>query len=234
MLEGMRLIFVRHGEPDYDNDCLTPDGIEQAKKTAVRLHEEDIAAVYASPMGRAVQTAGFTAEDHKKDVIKLDFMHEIDWGSKSGEELEYEGHPWTLGYELISKFPEFAKGDKWREHRYFKDNICLDYYDKIANGFDDLIKQYGLIREGDIYRAEKECDDTIAIFAHGGSGGLLISHVLGLPLPFVFTSMPYGVCSVSIIDLSPLNGDMVVPRLEIFNDMGHLGNVRKEKLRFEK
>ena len=137
----MRIIFVRHGEPDYDNDCLTPNGIEQAKKTAVRLREEDITAVYSSPMGRAVETAAFTAEDHKKEVIKLDFMHEIDWGSKTEEELEYDGHPWTLGYELISKFPEYAKGDKWRDHRYFKDNICMDYYDKIAKGFDDLIRQ---------------------------------------------------------------------------------------------
>ena len=56
----MRLIFVRHGEPDYVNDCLTENGILQAKATAERLKKEDIKAVYSSPNGRARETASFT------------------------------------------------------------------------------------------------------------------------------------------------------------------------------
>ena len=39
----MKLIFVRHGEPDYRNDCLTENGILQAKATAVRLKDEFLA-----------------------------------------------------------------------------------------------------------------------------------------------------------------------------------------------
>ena len=37
----MRIVFVRHGEPDYEHDCLTPAGREQAlaaAKKAVRNH----------------------------------------------------------------------------------------------------------------------------------------------------------------------------------------------------
>ena len=230
----MRLIFVRHGEPDYDNDCLTPNGIEQAKKTAERLHNENIRAVYSSPMGRALKTASFTAQDHGLEVQPLEFMHEIDWGGRNGEPLEYDGHPWTLSHDLITGAPEYAKGDKWREHHFFKDNICIDYYDKIADASDKFLSVYGLKREGDMYRCVSPSDDTIAIFAHGGSGGALIAHLLSLPLPFVYASMPYGVCSVSIFDFTPLNGDLIVPRIELFNDMTHLGEVRKEKLRFEK
>ena len=29
-------------------------------------------------------------------------------------------------------------------------------------------------------------------------------------------------------------GDLVIPRIELFNDMNHLGNVRNEKLHFDK
>ena len=229
----MRIIFVRHGEPDYDRDCLTDNGITQAQCTASRLKDENISAVYSSPMGRARETASFTAKEHGLEVQVLDFMHEINWGGKNGVEIPYEGHPWTLACELMA-MPEYATGDKWKEHPYFKDNICLDYYEKISEGLDELLKGYGVIREGNAYQIEKQCDDTIAIFAHGGSGAHLISHILNLPLPFVFTSMPYGVCSVSIFDITPQTGDTAVPRIEIFNDMGHLGNVRLEKLRFEK
>jgi probable phosphoglycerate mutase len=226
----MRIIFVRHGEPDYDNDCLTARGVEQAKKTAARLNNEDIGAVFASPMGRAVETASYTAKDHDKEVNILDFMHEIDWGAKTGKELEYDGHPWTLAYELIAA----GQIDNWKEHHFFKDNICMDYYDRLSREADRFLEGYGLVREGNIYRADKENNDTIAIFAHGGSGAVILSHILNLPFPYVLTAMPYGVCSVTILNLTPLNGDMVIPRIELFNDMNHLGEVRKETLRFEK
>ena len=38
----MRIIFVRHGEPDYANDCLTEQGRLQAQEAAKRLLEEGI------------------------------------------------------------------------------------------------------------------------------------------------------------------------------------------------
>lgn len=227
----MRIIFVRHGEPDYDKDCLTDNGISQAKATAIRLKDENIKAVFASPMGRAMQTASFTASEHGLSVEELPFMHEINWG---GEMLPYDGHPWTLAYDLICESSESLKGDNWREHPYFKDNICMDYYDRISAESDIFLQRFGLKREGDIYRCSDNKEDAIVIFAHGGSGAVFISHLLNLPFPYVLTAMPYGVCSVSIFDMAPLGTDLVIPKVEIFNDMGHLGEVRKEKLRFEK
>ena len=62
----------------------------------------------------------------------------------------------------------------------------------------------------------------------------MFSHVLSLPFPFVLTTMPYGVCSISIIDLGGRKGSMIIPRLELFNDMGHIESFRAEKLTFEK
>ena len=38
----MKIILVRHGHPDYVNDCLTPLGHEQAAKAALRLKNEGI------------------------------------------------------------------------------------------------------------------------------------------------------------------------------------------------
>ena len=71
----MRLIFVRHGEPDYTNDCLTENGRLQAKCTAARLESEPIRAIFSSPMGRAMETASFTAEKKGLPVTPLPFMH---------------------------------------------------------------------------------------------------------------------------------------------------------------
>ncbi|SFB71261.1 histidine phosphatase family protein [Butyrivibrio sp. YAB3001] len=235
----MRLIFIRHGEPDYANDCLTENGKKQAESTAVRLKDEDITAIYSSPMGRAKETASYTAKNHDIQVENLDFMHEINWGDKnksadSANKLPYEGHPWTLAYRVLTDADECAENINWAEHPFFKDNTCMDFYEKISTGLDDLLQRYGLVRKNKLYECIEENADTIALFAHGGSGAIMFSHILNLPFPFVLTTMPYGVCSVSIINFDGRKGELVIPRLELFNDMGHLEQFKEEKLHFEK
>lgn len=236
----MRLIFVRHGEPDYENDCLTENGIIQAKSTAQRLKKEKISAIFSSPMGRARETASYTAKEQGIDDIQiLDFMHEINWGdakspSEKERKLPYEGHPWTLSVELLAEHPEYAENGKWQSHPYFRDNICMEYYNKISTGFDSFLEKFGLIRKNGLYFCEKACENTIALFAHGGSGGIMFSHLLNLPLPVAFTTLPYGVCSVSIINFEGEEGKTTIPRLELFNDMNHIDSFKLEKLHFEK
>ena len=232
----MRLIFVRHGEPNYEKDILTQTGREQAQSTAKRLQGEDIKAIYASPMGRAKETASYTAKAHGLDVKTLDFMHEINWGDKDGNsgKLPYEGHPWTLAYRVLTDSPEYVGKDNWTEHHFFKDNICMEYYEKVSDAFDKFLENYGLYRKNGLYECREHNDDTIALFAHGGSGAVMFSHVLNLPFPFVLTSIPYGVCSVSIINFEEQEGRIAIPRLELFNDMGHIESFKQEKLHFEK
>ena len=73
----MRIVFVRHGEPDYARDCLTELGRIQAKKAAQRLLGEGIGEIYASPLGRARETAQAAAEVLGLPVKTLDFMEEV-------------------------------------------------------------------------------------------------------------------------------------------------------------
>ena len=241
----MRLIFIRHGEPDYDNDCLTENGRIQAQNTAARLKNEGINRIYASPMGRAVETASYTAKEYGLNIETIDFMHEIDWGDipvngpddgfPAGEDaLEYNGHPWTLAHILLTEEPGYVGNPDWDKHHYFKDNKCLEYYHMISDKFDRFLTGFGYVRDNGLYIQKEKNDDTIALFAHGGSGAVMFSHVLNLPFPFVLTSMTYGVCSVSVIEFIPETGDIVIPRLKLFNDMLHIDKEKLEKLRFEK
>ena len=229
----MRIIFVRHGEPDYKNDCLTENGRLQAQNTARRLHDENIEAIYSSPMGRAMETASYTAKDHELEIIPLDFMHEIDWGGKTGD-IPYKGHPWTLGYQLLIEHPEYVGSSDWDKHHYFSDNKCMDFYEKISKGIDSFMAEKGYVGANSLYKCNRINNATYAIFAHGGSGAIMFSHLFGLPLPFVLTSLPYGVCSVSIIAFDALEGEYAIPRFELFNDMRHIDSFKIESLHFDK
>ena len=121
----MRMIFVRHGDPDYEHDCLTPTGRQQAAAAAKRLNREGITTIYSSPNGRAMETAAFTAELLGLEIRRLDYMHEISWG---GEGIPFKGHPWTLGDMMISQEDyDFFAGD-WRRHPWFDGNTVVDTY----------------------------------------------------------------------------------------------------------
>ena len=56
----MRLIFIRHAEPDYEHDSLTEKGWREAKLLAVRTKSWQVDDFYVSPLGRAQDTASFT------------------------------------------------------------------------------------------------------------------------------------------------------------------------------
>ena len=53
----MRLLIIRHGDPDYKRDTLTEKGRREAAYLAERLAKETIDACYVSPLGRARDTA---------------------------------------------------------------------------------------------------------------------------------------------------------------------------------
>ena len=49
----MRLIFIRHGDPDYENDTLTEKGWREAKLLSERTKNWTVDDIYVSPLGRA-------------------------------------------------------------------------------------------------------------------------------------------------------------------------------------
>ncbi len=215
----MRIVFVRHGEPDYARDCLTDEGHRQAAAAAERLAGEGISKIYASPMGRAYQTAGYTARRLGLGIEVLDWMHEITWG---GEGIPIEGHPWTLGDWMIEKEGFNFSAQNWREHPYFKGNAATRDYDRVTARFDRLLAAHGYRHEGVRCLCETEADETIALFSHGGSGGCALAHILALPFPYVLSVLPYEFTSIIIVELPVRPGEYVKPRLELFNDCRHI------------
>ena len=211
---------MRHGEPDYANDCLTEAGRRQAAAAAERLAGEGISEIYASPCGRASETAGYTARRLGLPVTVLDYMHEISWG---GEGIPENGHPWTLGDWMIDREDFDFCSKSWREHPYFAGNATRRYYDMIAEAFDGFMAEKGYRHAGTRFLCKGGRDETIALFSHGGSGGCVLAHLLALPLPYVLSALPYDFTSITVLNFPVLEGEYVHPRLELFNDCAHAG-----------
>ena len=219
----MRIIFVRHGEPDYTHDCLTETGRRQAKDTALRLRDEGIEAVYSSPFGRAKETAQCTADLLGLPVRIVDFMHEITWGSRDGTPLVDNGHPWDLADRLALEGFDLARPD-WTEHPYFKNNKALDEVKRISGETDKWLLSLGYQREGAYYRCVLPDDRqrTVALFCHGGSSAAALSRILNLPFPYLCGALHLYFASVSVIRLDRRPGSLALPCFELINDGSHV------------
>ena len=166
----MRIVFVRHGEPDYAHDCLTEQGKLQAQAAAERLREEGIEEIFSSPLGRAAETAAATAELLKLPVKTLDYMRELHWGSIDGSPLRSDGHPWDLA-DLLAGEGWDLTNPGWREHPYFRNNRVTENVDLVARKTDEWLLSLGYERRGSYYRCVRQDDrqKTVALFSHGGS-----------------------------------------------------------------
>lgn len=218
----MRIVLVRHGHPDYVNDCLTPLGHEQAKAAAQRLSGEGISEVFSSTSNRAYETAEYTARLFSKDITKLSFMREIKWGSADGEDIYRDGHPWDTSLYAVSQGFDLMSED-WTKQKPFSNNIAFSELERVAESADEWLLSLGYKREGTAYRVVGEnTDRTIALFSHGGSSSALLSHLLNLPFFYLCRTLCPDFTAITVLCLSDEVGSLTFPTIELANDSRHI------------
>ena len=117
------IFLVRHGET-VDNARqimqgqtpgeLNEQGREQARQVAERLATEEIDAVVASDLRRAIQTAEYIAEPHHLPVVTTPLLRERDWGSFTGRFIpDLRGEVWPDDIEteeaMMQRAHDFLK-----------------------------------------------------------------------------------------------------------------------------
>ena len=224
----MRIVLVRHGDPNYEKDCLTELGHKQAAVAAQRLLKEGIEEIYCSPLGRARQTAAYFSEASGiKDVKVLDFIQEIRFGTEK-ELYNNKWNPWLGVNDLVRKGYDLQSPD-WRNYPVFKDNLATLDSDKIAIETDKWLTEQGYVREGLYYRNTNSpnSDKTLAIFCHGGASAAFFARVLNQQFPYmcgVLLNFPHTTISVLRFDETP--GSLTLPIIELLNDSRHLREVQ--------
>jgi len=228
----MKLLLIRHGSPDYEHDCLTERGREEAVKLAAALMAEKIDAVYSSPMGRARETAGFYCELAGRQFEVLDWLHEFDvmiTDPTDGSRLA----TWDIRPKI------------WTEHEALFDRkgykdapelVGSDMYERgqaVGAGVDKLLAQYGLIKEGGVYRKEGDTDKTLALFCHFGATCVVIAHLLGISPMLALNGFSAEPTAIATLCTDDRFEDKVNFRLHGYGDISHLGEKGSGKVNYK-
>lgn len=199
-----RLFLVRHGATVLTAEdrfagatdvALSDEGREQARRLAVRLSGEPLAAVYASPMGRTVETAQILAEPHAMAVQKRDGLREISHGH--WEQL--------TRLEVDAKYPEEAAA--WEEDPYTF--APADGESGLAVTARSLPVLLEIVRT--------HLGGKILVVSHKATIRLLLSSLLGFDPRRYRDNLDQNPAALNIIDFK----DPVRARLSLFNDTSH-------------
>ena len=218
----MRIIIIRHGDPDYEKDCLTELGHKQAALAAKRLMDEGIETIYSSCMGRAKQTAQAFSDLSGIGPVKiLDFMKEIRFG-REGFIYEEQGNPWT-GVDRLAAEGVNIYDIAWTELPLFKDNTATIDVQNIQKQTDVWLSELGYKREGLYYRNTRKDEEnhTIALFCHGGSSTAMLSRILNIPFPYLCAAFHFKHTAITILRFDVTPGKLSTPILELVNDNRH-------------
>lgn len=208
----MRLYIIRHGDPDYSIDSLTPRGREEAQALADYLPRLGLTHLYCSPLDRAKATCAPTAQHLGLPVTELPWSREL-----TGIYYDLDGFgraaPFILPGEITYGLNAVPRYENWEQQPYFDDPRLKVLVREMEEGSDALLAAHGYVREGARYRVVAPNDDRIAIFCHQGLGTTWLSYLLHIPYQAGWAGMWQACTSFSEITMECRSANYAVPRL---------------------
>jgi probable phosphoglycerate mutase len=203
-----RVFMVRHGATvssaedrfaGATNVELSNEGREQTRRLAKRLSHERIVAIYASPLGRTVETAQILAAPHKLEVQTRDGLREINHG-------RWEG---MTPREVEKRFPEEAA--EWEKDPYSFAPVGGESGLAVtARALPVLIELVG-----------KHPGKNFLLVSHKATIRLLLSSLLGFDPRRYRDNLDQKPAALNIVDFR----DATRARLTLFNDTSHYDEI---------
>ena len=217
----MKLIIVRHGDPDYSIDSLTPTGWEEARLLADRLCKLDVKAFYCSPLGRARDTASFTLKALNREAEILPWLKEfpspVIKPHRTAPDVAWDWLPadWTSE-------PAYFQMDDWAQTPPMAQGKVAEEYAYVTGELDKLLARHGYVRENKLYRAAGANEDTVLLFCHFGLECVLLSHILNIPPMLLWHGTCAAPTSVTSVVTEERRKGIVYFRMNAFGDTSHL------------
>jgi probable phosphoglycerate mutase len=199
-----RLFLVRHGatqltaEDRFSGSVgvdLSDEGRRQAACLADRLAHENMAAVYASPLSRTLETATIVARPHGLTPIERDGLREISHG-------RWEG---LTRQEVETRFPG--------EYAAWESDPFTFAPESGESGVAVLARALPVLREIVL----RHTGSNVLVVSHKATLRLLLSSLLGFDARGYRDRLDQSPACLNVVDFK----DPARARLMLFNDISH-------------
>ncbi|AHF89950.1 phosphoglycerate kinase [Opitutaceae bacterium TAV5] len=223
----MRLFIIRHADPDYPNNTITAAGHLEAQALAVRMTRLGLDRIYTSPLGRARDTARYTADALGIEPVVLPWTAELPW-PRITQEVLGESTPWDLHGYTLRQWQKEPTTRNWPEFPPLSAAEYREGFATLGAGSDAFVAGLGYRREdaggaaGGVYRVEAGNREKVAVFCHGGFGLTWLAHLLAVPLPVMWAGFFLPPSSVTTVLFDERGEGLAVPRCVGLGDVSHL------------
>ncbi len=221
----MLFFYIRHGDPIYDPDSLTPLGHRQAEALAKRLAVYGLDEIYTSSSERAIMTAQPTCEILKLEPTVLDWCKESHAFRQLTVTDENGKRKWCFGDATTRRLllsPEVCElRDKWYDHPAFADTQFKAGINRIDTETDAFFASLGYEhdRKRGGYIATAPHEKRVALFAHQGFGMAFLSSLLDIPYNIFSTKFDLSHSSMTVIKFKEGADGFCIPQvLQLAND----------------
>ncbi|ETP71346.1 fructose-2,6-bisphosphatase [Lachnospiraceae bacterium JC7] len=220
----MKLLIIRHGDPDYEHDSLTETGWMEATLLAERLFRtEKIKEFYVSPMGRARDTASLTLKKYGKTAMVMPWLREFNEALiKRPDVPDREMISWDWLPQDWTKELRFYDPEHWMDVDVFRESSVPETFHKVTSCLDEFLLNHGYHHEGNMFRVEHANSDTIALFCHFGVECVLLAHLLHISPMQLWHGFCAAPSSVTTIYTEERRKGSAQFRVASFGDISHL------------
>ena len=217
----MRILIVRHADPNYEIDSLTETGWKEADLVAERISKINVKEFYISPFGRAQDTASCTLKKMRRTGITYEWLKEFSPRIHRPDK-DYLKICWDWLPQDWTKEPKFYDLDTWADVEVMKEGKVRQEYERVCEALDELLKGHGYTRENKYYRVDKANNDTIVFFCHFGVECVLLSHLLNVSPMILWHGFCAAPSSVTTIYSEERRKGIASWRVSSFGDISHL------------
>jgi broad specificity phosphatase PhoE len=206
-------LLIRHGQTEWNRQLifrgradipLSEDGFRQAGALAERLSEEHLAAVYCSPLIRALATAECMANSHGLRPRQVDGLTDMDYGAWEGQQHE----------RIKQQYPDLYARWQAEPHsgRPPKGETLAEVRQRATSALNEIVAH--------------QADTTVAVVSHRVVNKLLLCAAVGLG-DDAFWRIRQDTCCLNVLEYE---GNRIT--VSLLNDTCHLCGLEKDGLDF--
>jgi broad specificity phosphatase PhoE len=219
----VRVYVIRHADPDYANDTITRQGHIEARALSERLADYKLDTIFASPLGRAQDTARYSSERIGLPIHTEGWLTELNLRVSIGS--RHDVAAWNVPGDKIRSRSGTGDSSVWTSAPEIRIPLVETAIESVANASDEFFRRLGFERNDHRYSILEPNNRQIAVFCHNGLGLTWMAHILAVPTSLMWGSFWLSPSSVSTLLFEEHSSGWATPRCLCISDTSHLSTL---------